>query len=68
MRPIQAYDLRQRPASTSMQLVHTEEIIGLLRGRRLPTGAEVVVAVYRRGGGACGHVGSDAPPIRLSSA
>ena len=26
MRPKQALDLRQRPASTSMQLVHTDEI------------------------------------------
>jgi len=28
MQPIQAYDLRQRPASISMQLVHTEEVTG----------------------------------------
>ena len=28
MRPTQTYDLRQRPASTAMKLVHTEEVTG----------------------------------------
>jgi hypothetical protein len=28
MRPIQTYDLRQRPALTSLQLVHTGEVTG----------------------------------------
>jgi hypothetical protein len=38
MRPKQALDLRQRPASTSMQLVHTEEVV---------QAAELVRAVAR---------------------
>jgi hypothetical protein len=28
IRPVQAFELRQRPRSTSMQLVHTEEVTG----------------------------------------